>query len=109
MDGDNDDMRDEWSKGDQYKRTLNCSNYFGKFGRTKHCQVDIKQTLFILTIYIITSSNMSIHKVIYMYMYILPCELLTGRYTDVSSNDSSPCNHDIVSFIDIIVSVTIYN
>ena len=42
-------------------------------------------------------------------MYILPCELLTGRYTDVSSNDSSPCNHDIVSFIDIIVSVTIYN
>ena len=42
-------------------------------------------------------------------MYILPYELLTGRYTDVSSNDSSPCNHDIVSFIDIIVSVTIYN
>ena len=40
-------------------------------------------------------------------MYILPCELLTGRYTDVSSNDSSPSNHDIV--IDIIVSVTIYN
>ena len=27
-----------------------------------------------------------------MYMYILPYELLTGRYTDVSSNDSSPCN-----------------
>ena len=42
-------------------------------------------------------------------MYILPCELLTGRHTDVSSNDSSPCNHDIVSFIDIIVSVTIYD
>ena len=44
-----------------------------------------------------------------MYMYILPCELLTGRYIDVSSNDSSPCNHDIDSFIDIIVSVTIYD
>ena len=42
-------------------------------------------------------------------MYILPYELLTGRYTDVSSNDSSPYNHDIVSFIDIIVSVTIYD
>ena len=32
-----------------------------------------------------------------LYMHILPCELLTGRYSDVSSNDSSPCNHDIVS------------
>ena len=27
MDGDSDDMRDEWSEGEQYKRTLNCSNY----------------------------------------------------------------------------------
>ena len=32
-----------------------------------------------------------------LYMYMLPCELITGRCTDVSSNDSSPCNHDIVS------------
>ena len=32
-----------------------------------------------------------------LYMHILPYELLTGRYSDVSSNDSSPCNHDIVS------------
>ena len=27
MDGDNDDMRDVWSEGEKYKRTLNCSNY----------------------------------------------------------------------------------
>ena len=27
MNGDNDDMRDEWFEGEQYKRTLNCSNY----------------------------------------------------------------------------------
>ena len=30
-------------------------------------------------------------------MYILTCELLTGRYTDVSINNSSQCNYDIVS------------
>ena len=27
MNGDNDDMRVEWSEVEQYKRTLNCSNY----------------------------------------------------------------------------------
>ena len=40
----------------------------GKFGKTKHWLVNIKKTLPILTIYIITSSNKWIRKVIYMHI-----------------------------------------
>ena len=33
------------------------------------------------------------------------CELLTGWYTDVSINDSSHCNHDIVYVTLILLSL----